>query len=722
MERCDHCDLPLSDHVVLGGDDAEAEAQYCCYGCRMMAEVVGTDEAVATEERTSEQQQLLYRFFAGALMAGFVMVLSIAISTGYGFGALRQLEHDIGTAHWVLLAAAGPALVLLGGPLVRSAWQDLRGGRLTLPVLFLLGTASAVGVSVASYARGTGPIYLETATMLLALYTLGRYLTARAKGTATRVMRRLLHVPDTTYQRLRPDPGPVAGDALQTGDRVRIRAGDVFPADGRVVDGRSFVDESSLTGEARPARKASGDDVFAGTANLDGALTIAVTAVEEERRLARVERMMRRALEQPPRIVSLTNRIMRWLIPGVIVLALVTFGGWFYAAGFEKALYAALSVVLITCPCALGLAIPLSLVVALGEAGREGILIRSGETLLTLERVTAMLFDKTGTLSALDQQTVEVVQPARAAPDARSASATDRSKQQALSWAAAVEAGTQHVLADAIRSAAERRRLDIPQASAVQTMPGVGVVGQVRDRGLSRRVGVGGAALLETLSIAVPSALREEATALEEAGRTVLYVTVGDTVDALLVLSEAVRPGAESATAALREEGLDLQVITGDQSAAAEHVGRRLDMPVLGAMGPVDKIEAIQRLRDRGATVAMVGDGINDAAALAEADVGIAMGAGARISLEAADVALYNPDLRGIAWLRQLAARTGRIIRQNLAWTFGYNAIGLGLAVAGLLHPLAAVAVMTLSSAFVTWNALRIKQQPPLAGAGVALG
>jgi len=688
----------------------------------MMAEVVGTDEAVATEERTSEQQLLLYRFFAGALMAGFVMVLSIAISTGYGFGALRQLEHDIGTAHWVLLAAAGPALVLLGGPLVRSAWQDLRGGRLTLPVLFLLGTASAVGVSVASYARGTGPIYLETATMLLALYTLGRYLTARAKGTATRVMRRLLHVPNTTYQRLRPDPGPVAGDALQTGDRVRIRAGDVFPADGRVVDGRSFVDESSLTGEARPARKASGDDVFAGTANLDGALTIAVTAVEEERRLARVERMMRRALEQPPRIVSLTNRIMRWLIPGVIVLALVTFGGWFYAAGFEKALYAALSVVLITCPCALGLAIPLSLVVALGEAGREGILIRSGETLLTFERVTAVLFDKTGTLSALDQQTVEVVQPARAAPDARGALATDRSKQQALSWAAAVEAGTQHVLADAIRSAAERRRLEVPQASAVQTIPGVGVVGQVRDRGLGRRVGVGGAALLETLSIAVPPALREEATALEEAGRTVLYVTVDDAVDALLVLSEAVRSGAESATAALREEGLDLQVITGDQSAAAGHVGRRLGVPVLSAMGPVDKIEAIQRLRDRGATVAMVGDGINDAAALAEADVGIAMGAGARISLEAADVALYNPDLRGIAWLRQLAARTGRIIRQNLAWTFGYNAIGLGLAVAGLLHPLAAVAVMTLSSAFVTWNALRIKQQPPLAGAGVALG
>lgn len=716
MERCDHCDLPLSDHVVSGSGEP-AQAQYCCYGCRMMAEVVGPDDAVAAEERTSEQQGLLYRFFAGALMAGFVMALSIAISTGYGFGALRQLEHHVGIAHWVLLAAAVPALALLGGPLVRSAWQDVRGGRLTLPVLFLLGTASAVGVSLASYVRGTGPIYLETATMLLALYTLGRYLTARAKGTATRVMSRLLHVPNATYERLTPDPGPVAGDALQTGDCVRIRAGDVFPVDGRVVDGHGFVDESSLTGEARATRKASGDEVFAGTANLDGALTIAVTAVEEERRLAQVERMMRRALEQPPRIVSLTNRIMRWLIPGVIVLALITFGGWFYVAGFEKALYAALSVVLIACPCALGLAIPLSLVVALGEAGREGILIRSGETLLTLEQVTAVLFDKTGTLSALDQQTVEVIQPACAMPDASDSPATGRSKSQVLSWAAAVEAGTQHALADAIRSAADARQVDVPAAESVQTMPGVGVVGQVRDQGLARRVGVGGAALLEALSIAVPPSLREEAAACKEPGSMVLYVTVDDAVDALLVLHETVRPSAASAIAALREEGLTLQVITGDRSAAAKRIGQHLDIPVASAMGPADKIEAIQQLRDMDATVAMVGDGINDAAALAEADVGIAMGAGASISLEAADVALYNPDLRGIAWLRQLAARTGRIIRQNLAWTFGYNAIGLGLAVAGLLHPLAAVAVMTLSSAFVTWNALRIKQQPRLAEA-----
>lgn len=715
MERCDHCGLPLSDQVITGGEDAPA-AHYCCYGCRMMDEIVGSDDAVAAEERSSEAQQLLYRFFAGALMAGFVMVLSLAISTEYGFGALRQLQHDISTAHWVLLIAAVPALWLLGVPLLQSAWQDLRQGRLTLHVLFLLGTSSAAGVSVASYLRGTGPIYLETATMLLALYTLGRYLTARAKGQTTRVLGRLLDVPDTTYERLDPDPGSVAGEALRVGDRVRIRAGDVFPVDGRVVTGASFVDESSLTGEARPDAKTAGDDVFAGTAILDGALVIEVTAVAEARRLARVEQMMRRALERPPRMVSLTNRIMRWLIPAVIVLALGTFGVWLYIAGFEKALYAALSVVLITCPCALGLAIPLSLVVALGEAGREGILVRSGQTLLDVQRATTVLFDKTGTLSALDTQAVAVVQPDLAlAGGTAPASRQAWSEEQLLRMAASVEAGTQHALADAIVSEADACGLDRLSTDSVQTMVGKGVVGEVRDGDAIRRVAVGSRSLLGALGIVVPPAFAEEAATRDDDGETVLFVAVDGEAVALLVLREAVRPTAKAAVSSLRSQGVALQIVTGDHPAAAQRVGRQLDVPFRAAMTPASKVDFVERLRATHGAVIMVGDGINDAAVLAAADVGIAMTSGARISMEAADVTLYNPDLRGVAWLKQLADRTGRIIRQNLAWTFGYNALGLGLAVVGLLHPLVAVAVMTLSSALVTWNAFRIKQLPRLA-------
>jgi heavy metal translocating P-type ATPase len=714
MEHCDHCNFPLSDHVVAG-EDGTPNVQYCCYGCRMMAEVVGTDDEVAAEERTSEQQTLLYRFFAGALMAGFVMVLSLAISTEYGFGALRQLKHDVGIAHWVLLFAAVPALLLLGSPLVRSAWQDLRNGRLTLHVLFLLGTSSAVGVSLVSYVRGTGPIYLETATMLLVLYTLGRYLTARAKGTTARVMSRLLTVPDATYERLSPDPGSVAGEVLRPGDRVRIRAGDVLPVDGCVEKGRSFVDESSLTGEARPDVKRPGDDVFAGTSNLDGALVITVTAVDSDRRLARIEQMMRRALERPPRLVTLTNRIMRWFIPGVIVLALITFMGWFYVAGFEKALYAALSVILITCPCALGVAIPMALVVALGQAGREGILVQSGETLLDLDRATAVLFDKTGTLSALRDHAITVVQSAHAA--AGEASTTPGhawDDTQVLRWAAAVEAGTHHVLAEAIRAEASAHHLDIPMATTVDTLPGIGVVGRVHDQGVTRRIGVGGSALLESLSLAAPLSLTQEAAAREERGETVLYVSVDNEAVALLALRERVRASAETAVASLRQQGVALEVLTGDRSVAAERIGRRLDLAVQSAMGPADKIDRLRCLRETHPAIVMVGDGLNDAAVLAEADVGIAMGEGASIALEAADVTLYNPDLRGVVWLKQLASNTARIIRQNLVWTFGYNTIGLVLAIGGLLHPIAAVIVMTLSSAFVIWNALRIKRQPSL--------
>ena len=713
MDRCDHCGLPITDRCISGDGEA-SDAQYCCYGCRMMADVGASDDPSVDPD--AAHQALLYRLFAGALMAGFVMAISLAISSEYGFDAFRQLEHAVGTAHWVLLIAAVPALVLLGGPLLRATHEDLRQGRLTLNVLFALGTSSAVAVSVLSYVRGTGPIYLETATMLLALYTLGRYLTARVKGRTAHVMGRLLEVPDTTYERLRPDPGSVAGDDLRPGDRVRIRAGDVLPVDARVVSGRSFVDESSLTGEARPAVKTAGDTVYAGTSTLDGALTVRVIAVAEERRLARIEAMMREALARPPRIMELTNRIMRWLIPGIVVLAGATFVGWYAVAGFEKALYTALSVVLITCPCALGLAIPLVLVLALGEAGREGVLVRSGRALLDFSRAEAILFDKTGTLSGLERHAVSVVVPERrrvAAGAGTSPPALDA--DALLQQAASVEAGAQHVLATAIVDEAQDRQLDLLPAEDVQTHPGVGVTGWVRHGGERRRIGIGNAGLLNTLSITPDSDFMARAEAEQEAGRVALMVTIDRTLAGLLVLDEQIRDGAPEALQDLREQGLDLQILTGDRSPAARRIADAFGVSVRSALTPSDKVDALDEWRRTGGTVAMVGDGINDAAVIAEADIGIALASGAPISMEAADVTLYNPDLRGVAWLRRLADRSARIVRQNLWWTFGYNAVGVGLAVAGLLHPIAAVVIMTGSSALVIWNAFRVRNIPATA-------
>lgn len=691
----------------------------------MIAETIGSEETADAGE--DPHRALLYRLFAGVLMAGFVMAFSLAISSGYGFGALRSLTHEVRTAHWVLLVAAVPALVLLGTPVVTATWRDLRQGRLTLNVLFALGTSSAVGVSLATYIRGTGPIYLETAVMLLALYTLGRYLTARAKGTATRVLGRLLEVPDTTYQRLTDESGPgaeVPGDALETGDRVRIRAGDVLPVDGTVVEGRSYVDESSLTGESRPAVKGPGDEVYAGTSTLDGSLVVRATAAGDERRLARVEAMMRRALEEPPRIAQLTDRIMRWLIPGVVVLAIATFGVWWWIAGFAKALYVALSVVLITCPCALGIAIPLTLVVGLKEASRHGVLVRSGRTLLDLARTDAFVFDKTGTLTTLDTPSVQII-PAACAPTAPASessapgsfpeAAPDTGGDDLLAYAAAVERGTNHALATAIVREAERRRLPVPAVGTIRTHAGSGVAGTIHPQNpgaASLRVGVGNEALVETLEADCPARLHDRAADRRENGETVLFVIVDDSVAGLITLQEQLRETASATLHLLQKRDAHVSILTGDRVAAGRRIGTHLDVPVDAGLSADEKVDRLARLRNRHDSVTVIGDGINDAAVLAAADVGIALSSGASVSLEAADVTLYNPDLRLIPWLSRLSNRLDRIIRQNLIWTFGYNGIGLGLAVFGLLHPLVAVAIMTVSSLIVTWNAFRVNDLP----------
>ena len=704
MTYCDHCGLPVTGGGASGASDGTG-AHYCCHGCRMVAETLDED---ASDETSAEQQALLARLFAGVLMAGFVMVFSLAISSGYGFEALRRLEHDVGTAHWILLVAAVPALVLLGGPLLRSAWADLRERRLTLNVLFTLGTTAAVAVSAVSYGRGTGPIYLETAVMLLALYTLGRYLTARAKGTTTQVLRRLMEIPDATVERLQPDPGPVAPDAIAVGDRIRVRAGDTLPVDGRVVEGRSYVDESSLTGEARPVVKGEGDAVYAGTTAVDGALTLDVTAVAEDRRLARVEQMMRRALARPPRLARLTDRILRWLIPGIVVLALGTFGAWWMLAGFSKALYVALSVVVITCPCALGIAIPLALTTALERVGREGVLVRSGRTLLDLAQVRAVAVDKTGTLSVLTHPSVAVWRPD--AVPAGGADAIPASDDAVLRRAAAVEQGTRHALGTALVAAAEERGLSLPAVTAATTHAGAGVVGTVEADGRARRVGVGNEALLDEVGASCPADVLQAAQRRREDGRTVLYVVEDGAVAALITVEEQPAPHAEAAVAALQDDMDAVTMLTGDRPAAAHRLGDTLGLTAAAGLRPDDKPDRLAALRDQYGPVVMVGDGINDAAALAEADVGIALSAGASVSMEAADVTLYHPDLRLVPWLHRLARRTDRIIRQNLWWTAGYNAVGLGLAVAGLLHPLAAVVVMTGSSLLVTANALRLRR------------
>ncbi|HHP7238293.1 heavy metal translocating P-type ATPase [Longibacter sp.] len=712
-DYCDHCGLPVGEHPV--SSDASA-GSYCCYGCRMLDEAEASGHMLEDER----QQALLVRVFAGLLMAAFVMVLSLAISSEYGLGAFRTLHHEVGTAHWVLLLVAIPALLLLGLPVARSALADLRRGRLSLHVLFALGTGSAVAASAFSYIRGTGPVYIETAVMLLAIYTLGRYLTARAKGRTTTVLRHLLDVPDATYRRLHPSAGPVGPGSIEPGDHIRVATGDVIPIDGVVEDGRAYVDESSLTGEARPAVRAPGASVYAGTATVDGALVVRAVAVGEERRLARVEQMMRRALERPPRIQQITDRIMRVLIPGVVILALATFAGWYVAAGFEKALYTALSVVLITCPCALGIAIPLTLVVGLGEGARDGVLVRDGETLMDLARVDTVVFDKTGTLTTVDSPSVEVYAECAAPVTGTRASAMtamDGSPSKAraawsedaiLALASGLEETSHHPIGRAIRE----RATDLQAATIhdAETIPGGGIVGRWRhESGDALPVGIGNERVVERLAARVPPTVKERWTEALSDGRTPMMLVVGNRVVGVIIVTERLRDGASQTLDRLRHRGLHIGVLTGDREAAGRRLEASLETEVQAGVTPENKARYVRHLQDDGAVVAMLGDGINDAAAIAEADVGIARTDGAGVSIDAADIALYHPDLPVFADLVDLSHRTRGIVHQNLGWTFGYNAVGLGLAVAGLLHPIAAVVIMAGSSALVTWNAFRLK-------------
>jgi len=675
-----------------------AECSACCSG------------KIAPEPSDTGVDTLLYRLIGGALFAVFIMVLSLAVSTQYGFGALQTLSHDVSTAHWILLAASIPALLLLGIPVVKGAWQDLKEKRLTLHVLFTLGAASATVVSLASYIRGAGPVYLETAVMLLALFTVGRYLEARAKNRTTRVLRSLLRVPTQTYERIAPTKQEVAPEEICEDDWLRMQPGNVFPVDGEVLTGESFVDESSLTGESRPVRRAAGEPVYAGTKNLDGLLTVRVTATGERRRLARIEATMQNAMAQPSALTQQTNRVLQWLIPGVVGLALLTFGGWYLAAGYERALYAALSVVLIACPCALGLAIPLAHTAAIGTAARHGVLFRSGEVLHKLRDVGAVLFDKTGTLSKPEKQEIQV------RPLATQGDGAPVDEQRLLRLVAALEAQIDHPLARAIAAAAPAGPAAAHAVTAAKTIPGAGVVGSVVEGDREVAVGIGNEALLHHLN-ATPSPTAGTAPhvdrmvdEIEAEGRTPLFITIDGVAVALLVIEETMAPEAVEALRELEQLDLTVHVATGDREAAGRRAGVLLGTTVHAGLSPDEKVAMLHTLRQSHGSVAVVGDGVNDAAAMAHADVGFALTSGAELTVDAADIALYNSDLRNVGRSMHLAIRTDRVVRQNLAWTALYNTVGLGLAVAGLLHPIAAVAIMIGSSALVTWNALRLRR------------
>ncbi len=611
------------------------------------------------------------------------------------------------TVRWVSLVLGTAVQFGPGLHFFRAGWAALRTGAPSMDTLVMLGTSAAYGYSVvATLAPGVLPagadhVYFEAAATIITLILAGRYLEAVAKGRAGEAIRALLDLQPPTALVLRgADPVEVPLADVVAGDRVLVKPGARVPVDGTVLEGRSFVDESAMTGEPVPVEKEPEATVAAGTVNGTGALTVAATAVGGATALARIVRMVEDAQGSKPPIQALADRVVRVFVPVVLATAAVTFAAWMVVGPDPRltyALVASVSVLIIACPCAMGIATPISVLVGTGRAAEKGAFVREGAGLQALAEADLVVFDKTGTLTVGRPAVTDVVALGGADADA------------AVRLAAAVERQSEHPIARALVEHAPAT----PEATDVEAVPGYGVAGTTE----GRRVAVGAARYLDRLGVTLDDAVRERAEALAAEGKTPVWVVVDGTPAALVAVSAPLKPGARAALDALRPRGLDLALITGDAETTARAVARELGIETVRAeVLPDEKADAVAALQKGGRTVAFVGDGINDAPALARADAGLAMGTGTDVAIEAGDVVLAGGEIEAVERAVGVARATLRNIRQNLFWAFAYNVVLIPVA-AGVLYPalglllspmLAALA-MVFSDLFVIGNALRLR-------------
>jgi Cu+-exporting ATPase len=571
-------------------------------------------------------------------------------------------------AVWLQLALTLPVIFYCGAPFYVSAWSALRHRSANMNTLIALGTGAAFLYSLYETLRGGHAVYYEAAAAIIALILLGRTLEARARGKASAAIRRLMDLQPPTAHVIRDGAEtevPLA--ELHPGDVAVVRPGERIPVDGTVLEGASAVDESMLTGESLPVDKASGARVFTGTMNLSGAFRLEATKVGRGTVLRQMIEMVKQAQASRAPVARLADVVSAWFTLGVLLAAAVTFGAWLFFAPFSTAMVNAVAVLIIACPCALGLATPTAIMVGTGRGAEHGILIKGGEALEMAQKINTIVLDKTGTLT-IGRPRVVAVHPA---PGFR--------ESDLLRLAAAAERYSEHPIAKAILEAARER--GVPPGDPA---------------GFSAQTGYGVRAVIEGREVVV--------------GRPGVTVTVDGAPAGSIEIADANKPEAADAVSRLQRMGLEVWLITGDQRSAANTAARSAGIEhVLAEVSPAGKVDRVRQLQAEGKRVAMVGDGINDAPALAQADLGIAMGTGADIALEAGAITLTHGNLHGVADAIELSRRTMRIIRQNLFWAFAYNTLGIPVAALGLLSPMLASGAMALSSLTVVSNSLRLR-------------
>ncbi len=659
----------------------------------------GETEGQAAQRR--ETRDLLVRLGTAGFLSSQLMVISIALYAGYfqgiDAGTRRLLE-------WVGLGLTLPVYLYAGAPFLRNTWTGLRHRRFNMDALIAIGAGSALAYSAWQMVAG-GEVYLDTAAMIVTLVLVGRYVESAAKGRASEAVARLAALQPREARLVEPGSGDarvtrrVPVSELRPGDRVEVVPGERVPADGAVVEGDSEVDESLVTGESRPVRKEPGAAVIGGTVNLHGAFVLEVTRTGAATVLSGIIRAVEEAQAARPRIQAVADRLVGVFVPAILVLAvLATAGHLLRGTPPAQAIMTGVAVLVIACPCALGLATPLAVLLASGVATSRGLLVKGGDVFERAAGVDEVLLDKTGTVTRGRPALREVVPVAGA--DA----------EDALRLAAAVERRSEHSLGRAVVEAARSLAGEAPEAHAFRAVPGRGVEASVD--GEPVRVGTRG--FVAEAGAAVPDDVEADARRREERGETVAFLARGPRLVALLCVADAVRPEAREAVDALRALGLSVGLLSGDNRRTTEAVAAGLGLSsAVAEVTPVEKRERVAALQAAGRRVLVAGDGVNDAPALTQADVGAAMGRGTDVTLESAEVVLVRDDLRLLPELVRLSRRTYRIIRENLFWALVYNLVAVPLAVAGLLHPIVAAAAMAASSTFVVANSLRIRRGAP---------
>ncbi|OGP89526.1 MAG: copper-translocating P-type ATPase [Deltaproteobacteria bacterium RBG_19FT_COMBO_43_11] len=657
--------------------------------------------------RAAELREMKIKVTCGAILSVIIFFGSMQ----HWFSFLHFIPHQV--ILWTMFVLTAPAVFWVGSRFFVGAYKAARQKTSDMNTLVAVGAFSAYAYSAAAtffpmlFAEaGLAPhVYYDGAAIIVTLILLGRYLEARAKGKTSAAIKKLIGLKPKIAHLLQGDTEKdIPVEDLQVNDVVQVRPGEKIPVDGVVLTGQSTIDESMLTGESLPVAKEPGQKVFAATLNTSGSFTMRATGVGSDTMLAHIIRMVEEAQGSKAPIQRLADKVASVFVPAVFIIAFITFGIWYFIpseANFSRALINFVSVLVIACPCALGLATPTAIMVGTGLGAQSGILIKGGEALEKIHRLTTVVFDKTGTLTRGEPAVTNIV------------SAVGYDEKQILAVAATLEKTSEHPLAQAILKRAQALNINVAPADKFLALSGMGAKAQVKDKLCL----IGNRMLMQTEGVET-KVLEKSAGKLVQEGKTVVYVVEERRVIGLIALADVPKDTAKQAVESLQHKGLKVAMITGDNTGTARAIAAQLGIEkVLAEVLPGSKADEIRKLQNEGEIVAMVGDGINDAPALAAADVGIAIGAGTDVAIEAGDITLIRDDLMGVPQAINLSLATMRVIKQNLFWAFIYNVIGIPIAAGALypafgilLNPEFAAAAMALSSVSVVSNSLRLKR------------